>query len=153
MTDRCDFSSFLLQSLLMTIEEFQKVDLRVGRVVSAERVEGSEKLLKLQIDIDPTTQKRSVETSPLSLDSSAEALAKTEDSSEMNKPRQILAGIAKTYAPEELVGKEILIIANLEPRMMMGMESQGMVLAAHGEHGEPILIMPEREVPPGSKIS
>ena len=105
----------------MTIDEFQKADLRVGKVISAERVEGSEKLLKLQVDI--------------------------------GEPRQILAGIAKVYPPEELVGKEVIIIANLEPRMMMGMESQGMVLAAHGENGEPILLMPEREVPSGSKIS
>jgi methionine--tRNA ligase beta chain len=106
----------------MTIDEFQQADLRIGKVVSAERVEGSEKLLKLRVDI-------------------------------LSETRQILAGIAKTYVPEDLVGQEIVIIANLDPRMMMGMESQGMVLAAHGEHGEPVLLAPEREVPPGSKIS
>ena len=115
----------------MTIDEFQKADLRVGKVVSAERIEGSEKLLKLQVDIGTLSQ----------------------DSSEASELRQILAGIAKTHAPEELVGKEIIIIANLEPRMMMGMESRGMILAAHGGNGEPVLIAPEREVPPGSKIS
>ncbi len=105
----------------MTIEEFKQADLRVAKVVSAERIEGSEKLLKLQVDSDG--------------------------------PRQILAGIAKTHTPEELVGREIIIIANLEPRIMMGMESQGMVLAAHGENGEPVLLFPERDVFPGSKIS
>ncbi len=105
----------------MTIDEFQQMDLRVGKVLSAERVEGSEKLLKLSVDI--------------------------------GEPRQILSGIAKAYAPEDLVGRMIVIIANLDPRMMMGMESQGMILAAHGEGGEPVVLTVEKEVLPGSKIS
>jgi methionyl-tRNA synthetase len=106
----------------MTIDEFQASDLRVGKIISAERVEGSEKLLKLQVDI-------------------AEP-----------EPRQILSGIAKAYAPD-LVGKSVVIIANLDPRMMMGMESNGMLLAAHGEGGAPVLIQPVSDVPPGAKIS
>jgi methionine--tRNA ligase beta chain len=105
----------------MTIDEFQKMDLRVGKILSAERVDGSEKLLKLSVDV--------------------------------GEPRQILSGIAKQYAPEDLVGREVVIIANLESRTMMGMESQGMILAAHGENGEPIMLAVEREVPPGAKIS
>jgi methionyl-tRNA synthetase len=105
----------------VTIDEFQKVELRVGKVVSAERIEGSEKLLKLQIDL--------------------------------GEPRQIVSGIAKVYEPESLVGKEVVIVVNLEPRKMMGMESQGMLLAAHGEGGEPVVLTVERAVPPGSKIS
>ena len=105
----------------MTIDEFQKVDLRVGRITAAERVEGSEKLLKLQIDI--------------------------------GEPRQIVSGIAKAYAPEDLVGKSVVVIANLDPRMMMGLESQGMLLAAHGEDGAPVIIAPTTNVPSGSKIS
>ncbi len=107
----------------MTIDEFQKSDLRVGKIVSAERVEGSEKLLKLQVDI-------------------AEP-----------EPRQILSGIAKAYAPEDIVGKSVVIIANLEPRMMMGEESNGMLLAAHGVDGSPVLFFPASDVPPGAKIS
>ena len=107
----------------MTIDEFKNADLRVGKVVSAERVEGSEKLLKLQVEIGE------------------------------DKPRQILSGIAKWYVPADLLGKEVVIIANLDPRMMMGMESQGMLLAAHGEDGVPVLIMPAKEVPFGAKIS
>ena len=105
----------------MTIDEFKAVDLRVAKVLSAERVEGSEKLLKLQVDI--------------------------------GEARQIIAGIGTAYAPEDLVGKEIVVIANLEPRKLMGLESQGMLLAAHGENGEPVALMVERAVPPGSKIS
>jgi methionine--tRNA ligase beta chain len=107
----------------MTIDEFQQSDLRVGKIVSAERVEGSEKLLKLQVDIAEPA------------------------------PRQILSGIAKAYAPEDIIGKSVVIIANLDPRMMMGMESQGMLLAAHGEDGSPVLFLPASDVPPGAKIS
>lgn len=106
----------------MTIDEFRVVDLRIGKIVSAERVEGSEKLVKLQVDT--------------------------------GEPRQLVAGIGKAYTPEQLVGKEIVVVANLEPRKLMGLESQGMLLAAHGEDGEsPVLLMPESAVPPGSKIS
>lgn len=105
----------------MTIDEFKNADLRVGHVISAERVEGSDKLLKLQIDI--------------------------------GEMRQILSGIAKKYAPEDLVGKQVVIIANLEPRMMMGMESNGMLLAAHGDDESPVLLLPDGGVQPGSKIS
>ena len=107
----------------MTIDEFQKVDLRVGKIVSAERVEGSEKLLKLHVDIGEENL------------------------------RQILSGIAKAYTPEEMIEKEVIVIVNLDPRMMMGMESQGMLLAAHGENGEPVLLGVEREVQPGSKVT
>jgi methionine--tRNA ligase beta chain len=105
----------------MTIDEFQKSDLRVGKIIAAERVEGSEKLLKLQVDI--------------------------------GEPRQIVSGIAKAYAPEDLIGKNVVIIVNLDPRTMMGLESQGMLLAAHGEGGVPVLLVPAADVAPGSKIS
>lgn len=107
----------------MTIDEFQKADLRVGKIISVERVEGSEKLLKLQVDIGEAA------------------------------PRQILSGIAKAYTPENLTGKSVAIIANLDPRMMMGMESNGMLLAAHGEGGAPVIIQPAGDVAPGAKIS
>lgn len=105
----------------MTIDEFKNVDLRIGKIVAAERVEDSEKLLKLQVDI--------------------------------GEPRQIIAGVGKVYAPDELVGKEIVVVANLDPRKMMGLESQGMLLAAHGEGGSPVLLAPIAPVPPGSIIS
>lgn len=65
--------------------------------------------------------------------------------------RVILAGIGKKYTPEELVGREIVIVANLAPKALMGMESQGMLLAADSEEG-PVLLMPDREVSPGAKI-
>lgn len=105
----------------MTIDEFQKLDLRVGKILSAERIEGSEKLLKLSVDI--------------------------------GEPRQIISGIAKSYAPEDLVGRKVVIVANLDPRMMMGLESQGMILAVHGENGEPVVLTVDEQAPPGAKIS
>ena len=106
---------------MATFEEFKKLELKVGRVLEVERVEGSEKLLKLKVDLGEP------------------------------EPRQILAGVGKIYQPEEMVGREIIVVANLEPRMLMGLESQGMLLAAN-DNG-PVLLKPDKEVPPGSVIS
>ncbi|HOK35499.1 MAG TPA: methionine--tRNA ligase subunit beta [Candidatus Pacearchaeota archaeon] len=105
---------------MITFEEFQKLDLRIAKVINAEKINGSEKLLKLEIDLG-------------------------------DEKRQIVAGIAKFYEPENLLGKEIVVIANLEPREIMGVESQGMLLAAEID-GEPVLLKPEKEIPPGAKI-
>ncbi len=112
---------------MIQYEEFQKMELRVAKVLGAERVEGSEKLLKLQLN------------------------AGDKDEAGLSVSRQIVAGIGKVYAPENLIGKEIVIIANLEPRKLMGLESQGMLLAASDEAG-PVFLMPEHDVPPGSGI-
>ncbi len=102
---------------MISIDEFSNVELKIGKVISAERVINSEKLLRLIVDLGEENQ------------------------------RQIIAGIGKAYEPEVLIGKEIVVVANLAPRMMMGLESQGMVLAV----GNPsVLLMPEKEVPPGS---
>lgn len=106
--------------MTINFEEFKKVELRVVKVLEAERVEGSEKLLKLRVDLG-------------------------------SEQRQIIAGIGKAYAPENLIGREIVIVANLEPRTLMGFESQGMVLAASGENG-PVLLNPEKDVPPGALV-
>lgn len=116
----------------MTIDEFKQSDLRVGKVMSAERVEGSEKLLRLQIDL-------------------GERIGEGEASQPVL--RQILSGIGKVYTPEEMVGKRVVIIANLDPRMMMGFESRGMLLAASGEDGKPIILTLERDVRPGARIT
>ncbi|WP_461829911.1 methionine--tRNA ligase subunit beta [Aquifex sp.] len=109
------------EKALIGIEDFLKVDLRVAKVLSAERVEGSEKLLKLQISLG-------------------------------DEERTIVAGIAKHYSPEELVGKKIVIVANLKPRKIFGITSQGMLLAA--SDGENLsLIVPDRDVKEGAKLS
>ena len=105
---------------MIVFEDFKKLDLRVARVEEADRIEGSDKLIKLKIDTG-------------------------------EGERQLVAGVGRKYGPEELVGRLIIIVANLEPRTIMGLESQGMLLAADSEEG-PILLMPDREVPPGAVI-
>jgi len=100
-------------------DDFTKVDLRVAVVKEAERVEKSKKLLKLIVD-------------------AGEA-----------QPRQILAGISEHYAPEDLIGRRVVIVANLKPRKLMGLESQGMVLAASDDNGLSVLGL-DKDVEPGS---
>ena len=105
---------------MITFDDFKKLELKVGRVVEAARVEGSEKLLKLTVDIGA-------------------------------EQRQIIAGVGLVYSPEDMANRDIVIVANLEPRKLIGQLSQGMLLAADSEGG-PVLLMPDREVPPGSAI-
>jgi methionyl-tRNA synthetase len=105
---------------LIGIEDFAKVQLRVGKIVAAERVEKSEKLVKLQVDIGTET-------------------------------RQVVAGIGKSYAPEQLLDKSIVIVVNLKPAKLMGVESQGMLLAASA--GDLLsVVTPDREIKPGAKV-
>ena len=104
----------------ITIDDFMKVKLRVGRILEAEKVAGADKLLKLLVDIGA-------------------------------EKRTVLAGIALQYAPESLVGKSIILVANLAPRKMRGIESQGMILAADAD-GKPIVAGFDSEVPPGATV-
>ena len=104
------------------IEDFAKVELRVGLVKSAERIQGADKLLKLLVDIG-------------------------------DEVRQVLAGIAMGYTPEELVGRKVVVVTNLAPRKMRGLESNGMLLAASaGPDGKPILCTFAEDIPVGSKV-
>lgn len=107
---------------LIDIDTFKKIDLRVAKILQAERVEKSEKLVKLQIDLGELGQ------------------------------RQIVAGIAQYYTPEELVGRTIIVVANLKPAKLMGLESRGMLLAAKKE-GKLTLLTVSSEIEPGAKIS
>ncbi|HVZ67216.1 MAG TPA: methionine--tRNA ligase [Patescibacteria group bacterium] len=108
---------------MVTIDDFAKLEFKVGRVMECVPVEGSEKLLKLTVDLGEET------------------------------PRTILSGIAKWFAPEDLIGNNYVFVANLEPRMMMGMESQGMILAADGgDDNGPVPLIPQTEVAPGSRV-
>lgn len=114
---------------MISFDDFKKLDLRVGRVLAAERVEGSEKLLKLTVDIGGSPS--SAEGGPGTI--------------------TLVAGVGLVYSPEDMANRNIVIVANLEPRVLMGLESQGMLLAADSEGG-PVLLMPDREVPPGAGI-
>jgi len=106
----------------ITIDDFAKVELRVGVVKSAERIPKADKLLKVMVDIG-------------------------------DEVRQVLAGIAAAYAPEDLVGRKVVVVTNLAPRKMRGLESNGMLLAASaGPDGKPVLCTFAEEIAPGSKV-
>jgi methionyl-tRNA synthetase len=104
----------------ITIDEFQKIQLKTAKVLSAERVPKSEKLLKLQVSLGA-------------------------------EQRQIVAGIGKRYEPEALIGKTIVVVANLKPAKLMGIESQGMVLAAGDSEVRGLATFLE-DVEPGTKV-
>lgn len=106
----------------ISIDEFKKVEARIGKVLAAEAVEGSEKLIKLSLDFGEES------------------------------PRQILSGIRQWYTPESLIGKQLLFVTNLAPRSMMGLESQGMLMAVDGPEGAPVFIVPETPVNVGSIV-
>lgn len=108
---------------LIDINDFAKVDLRIAEIIEAEKLEGSSKLLKLQVSL-------------------GEELGK----------RQILAGIAKHYPVEELINRKIIVIANLKPAHFAGSTSEGMLLAADGAEGEVILLAPSKDAPVGSRV-
>jgi methionyl-tRNA synthetase len=105
------------------ITDFAKIELRVGEVRTAERIPKADKLLLITVDIGE------------------------------EKPRQILAGIAQYYEPEKLIGRKIVVVANLKPRKMRGYESQGMLLAASiGEEGKPVIATFTEDVPNGARL-
>lgn len=109
----------------ISFKDFQKLDLRIGKVEAAERVKGSDNLLRLNVDFG-------------------------------NLKLQAVAGLAKWYAPEQMVGKEYMFILNLERKKFMGIESQCMIFAAEDtdESGveTPVVLVPEREVKAGSRV-
>ncbi len=111
------------QEDFITIDDFIKVELKVGEVLECERVEKSDKLLKCKVDLGE------------------------------ENPRQILAGMAQYYTPEEMIGRKIVVVANLKPRKMMGMESQGMICAASvGKDDKPVLATVMEDTPNGARL-
>ena len=105
---------------MITIEDFAKIELKIGKVLEAKRVEGSNKLIVMKVDT--------------------------------GEERQIVAGIGKTYLPEELVGKSIVVVTNLQPAKLMGVESQGMLLAASDADGKLSILTIDREITEGAKV-
>jgi methionyl-tRNA synthetase len=107
---------------LISIEEFAKVDMRVGEVKAAEHVPGASKLLKLMVDIG-------------------------------TEVRQVVAGLAEYYPPENLIGMKVVVVTNLQPRKLRGVDSNGMIIAAsEGEHGRPVLVTFKEDVANGAKL-
>lgn len=105
------------------IDDFAKVDLRVGEILTAERVPKSDKLLRFTIDLGE------------------------------GEPRQVLAGIAEHYEPEKMIGRKVIVVANLKPRKLRGYESQGMIVAASiGDEGRPVVATFIEDVPNGARL-
>ncbi len=106
---------------MISFDDFKKCEIKIGTIISAEKVEGADKLLKLMFDIGGT------------------------------EPVQILSGIAQFYDPSVLVGRQVPLIVNLEPRTLKGQVSNGMMLAVVVDD-KPMLLYPESQVPPGSIV-
>jgi methionyl-tRNA synthetase len=119
-------SNLVPSTSTITIDDFAKVDLRVAEIVVAERIPKADKLLRLEVDLGPN----------------------------FDPPRrQILAGIAEHYAPEALIGRKVVIVANLAPRKMRGLESNGMIVAASvGPDGAPVLVGFAEDVELGARL-
>ena len=113
--------SFAIIERMINIDDFSKVEMSVGKILEAEPIVGSEKLLKLKVDFGEEA------------------------------PRQVLSGIAKWYQPSDLIDKSYVFVTNLEERLMMGFESQAMILAASNEDNV-VLLEPNKEIKPGSKL-
>ncbi len=136
----------------VTYEEFKKLDMRIGTIRAVEPVEGADKLLKFQIDFGSKIVPQEKNT-PDGAEHDLE-LPPTEEASAM-KPdiRQIVSGIREFYPEyEQLIGKQVLYIVNLEPRTIRGVESHGMLMAVDGKDGHPVFLIPEVEVTPGARV-
>jgi methionyl-tRNA synthetase len=112
---------------MISIDDFAKVEMKVGTVIESKAVEGSEKLVQLIVDLGE------------------------------EKPRTVLTGMRKWYEPEYFLNRQIVIVANLEPRPMMGLVSEGMIVACdlgdpESEDNKPVLLLPSEKVSNGSKI-
>ena len=105
----------------ISFAEFQKLDLRVGKIIEATQIPNSKKLIKLMVDFG-------------------------------SEKRQAVAGLLKYYAPEELTGKKCVFLLNLQRRVLAGVESQCMILAAEDSEGNVVVVMPEKDIAEGSKI-
>ena len=104
---------------MIKFEDFQKMEIKVGTILEAEKVANADKLLKLTVDLG-------------------------------NEKRQVVAGIALQYEAEKIIGKQVPVLCNLEPATIRGVESNGMILCVASP--DPVLLLPEKEVPNGSKV-
>ena len=131
---------------VISFEDFKKLEIRIGKIISAEKIEGSDKLLKLWVDFGPSSEKKEVQGEFIPVEPSDSDVIGDE-----RVKRQIIAGIAQFYAPEALIGKECPFAYNLAPRVLKGLESQGMILCP-SDDGGPILLHPDKEITPGSLV-
>lgn len=125
----------------MTIDDFHKIEMKIGTILVAEFIEGADKLLRLEVDFGtkPVPEIAEGEVSPEQVPE--------------RDIRQILSGIREYYEPEQLIGKQFPFVTNLAPRTMRGLESHGMILAAKTREGNIALLNPDKAVLPGSPLS
>jgi len=105
---------------MIAFDDFMKLNIRIGTVTAADKVEGADKLIRLELDLG-------------------------------GEQRQVVVGMAPTYTPEDFIGKQVPILVNLEPRKLRGIESRGMILAVDVD-GKPVMLIPDKEVPPGNVV-
>ncbi len=113
---------------MINYDTFKQVELKIAKIIEAERVEGSDKLIRLKVDLGERDETGSLIS------------------------RQIVAGIGVKYQPEDIINKNIIIVVNLEPRKLMGIESQGMLLAASNDNEGPILLTVMEDIASGSEV-
>lgn len=113
---------------MINYDTFKKVELKIAKIIEAERVEGSDKLIRLKVDLGERDETGAIIS------------------------KQIVAGIGVKYQPEDIINKNIIIVANLEPRKLMGIESQGMLLAASNDNEGPILLTVMEDIASGSEV-
>lgn len=108
---------------MINYDDFQKLEIKIGTIKKAEKIEKSDKLIKLSVDLGE------------------------------EEPQTIVAGIGQKYSVDDLIGKQIPILTNLEPRELFGVISNGMILAAHDSEDLPVLMHPDKKIESGNKIS
>lgn len=120
---------------MITYDDFSKIEIKIGKVINAEKVPETDKLLKLEVDFGP----------PATPERSDGGQAK-------NDIRTIVSGIAHVISIEDIIGKEVPFVTNLEPRTIRGIESNGMIMVAIDENENPVLLNPTQELKPGSIV-
>jgi methionyl-tRNA synthetase len=136
---------------MATLDDFHKIEIKIGTILVAEYIEGADKLLRLEVDFGP-------KEIPIAVEAGEDATVPAEAtaSSENENPRdirQILSGIREYYEPEQLIGKQFPFVTNLAPRTMRGLISHGMILAAKTAEGNIALLNPDKAVSSGSLLS
>lgn len=123
---------------MISIDDFKKIEMKIGTILVAEYIEGADKLLRLEVDFGLKLKTED---------------AKGDVSAEERDIRQILSGIREYYSPEQLVGKQCPFVTNLEPRTLRGLTSNGMILAVKTKDGGAVILHPEKPTDAGSLLS
>jgi len=122
----------------INFEDFKKIEIKIGKIINADKIKGSDKLLKLEVDFGVIASQSRTDADL------------TQNNAEEREVRQIIAGIGKFYNPENLIGKECPFVFNLKTKIIKNIESRGMILCA--DDNGPVLLHPDKEISPGSMV-